>query len=284
MLEAKQYTFGELIEAIQKESLDYEPVLGVNVEKDNSSNNVKAVKDIIKQTEAYNDVKQEKRSTNPEQIVDFNKTTLDSKFAYEPSKEYKDRVKAQVHGFPSVQNEKDSEIEENESLDFDGNKNFYDTNKKAHEEVADKEADIEHAGLVSHNLPKEKKNKDTFTNEHKTMKRLKYNKEFLNEAHVLKKVPDDYKVDGNKFMMEDINGMEYIIECKKDECVDYIHTTIVKVIDTRIDEKIKRMNDLSGYKSKDYFVSTTCESRKVENSLLSENLEKVKQLCGIVKK
>ncbi|MDE5888605.1 MAG: hypothetical protein K2H20_01150, partial [Bacilli bacterium] len=105
MLEAKTYTLSELMSVI-KESSDSKPVMGKNVEKDNSQNNVKAVKDIMKQTEDYNDVGIVKRSTNPENIVDYNKTTLDVDFAYEPSKEYKERVKAQVKGYPSAENEK----------------------------------------------------------------------------------------------------------------------------------------------------------------------------------
>ena len=123
MLEAKKYTFGELMEVLKESSDRSKPIVGKNVWKDNSQNNVKAVKDIMKQTEEYNDVETKKRDTNPENIKDLNKSTLDVKFSYEPSKEYKERVKAQVHGFPSVQNEKDSKIEtENKSVDFEGNK------------------------------------------------------------------------------------------------------------------------------------------------------------------
>ena len=126
MLEAKKYTFGELMEVLKESSDRNTTVVGKNVWKDNSQNNVKAVKDIMKQTEEYNDVDTKKRDTNPENIKDLNKSTLDVKFSYEPSKEYKKRVKSQVHGFPSVQNEKESKIEtENKSLDFEGNKTIW---------------------------------------------------------------------------------------------------------------------------------------------------------------
>lgn len=283
MLEARKYTLSELMKVMLKESSEHKnPVVGKNVWKDNSQNNVKAVEDIMKQTKEYNDVEEEKRSTNPENITDFNKTTLDVNFSYEPSKEYKERVKAQVQGYPSVLNKKESEIDKNESLDFEGNKEFYDNNSKKQKEVTNTKTDIKHSGLKSHNLPKEDfKDKNIFTNENKKMKRLLYNKVFLNEEHVIKKVPDDYKIDGNKFMMKDINGVEYIVECTKDKTVDYIYARVIKVNNPKaVNEQLERIKQLTNYNSSEYFASTTCESRKRENEIISENLSKVKKLAN----
>lgn len=286
MLEARKYTLSELMKVMLKESFEQsKPVVGKNVWKDNSQNNVKAVEDIMKQTQEYDGVKEEKRSTNPENITDFNKTTLDVDFSYEPSKEYKERIKAQVHGFPSVENEKTSDTKNNDSLDYEGNKEFYKNNSKKQKEVSDKKADTRHAGLKSHNLPKEEfKDKNIFTNENKKMKRLQYNKAFLNEAYVLKKVPDDYKVDGNRFMMRDVNGVEYIIECTKDKVVDYVHTKIVRVNDQKaVNEQLERMKQLTDYSSSKYFAQSTSESRKKENDMVSESLQKVKKLSENIK-
>lgn len=283
MLEDKEYTFSELVEIIKESPDRMKPIVGKNVWKDNSQNNVKAVKDIMKQTDEYNDVKQEKRSTNPENIKDYNKTTLDVNFSYEPSDEYKKRVKAQVHGFPSVQNEKESKIkEENDSLDFEGNENFYKNEKDKREEVSDKKIEIKHAGLKSHNLPKDNfKDKNIYTNENKKMKRLTYNKAFLNEEHVIKKVPDDYKTDGNKFIMRDVNGVEYVVECKKDKNIDYVYTKVVQVINRNaLNEQFKRMKELTAYNSGEYNASSTSESRKRENDIISENLAKTKNLVN----
>ncbi len=283
MLEAKEYTFSELVEIIKESPDRTKPIVGKNVWKDNSQNNVKAVKDIMKQTDEYNDVKQEKRSTNPENIKDYNKTTLDVNFSYEPSDEYKKRVKAQVHGFPSVQNEKESKIkEENDSLDFEGNEKFYKNEKDKREEVSDKKTEIKHAGLKSHNLPKDNfKDKNIYTNENKKMKRLTYNKAFLNEEHVIKKVPDDYKTDGNKFIMRDVNGVEYVVECKKDKNIDYVYTKVVQVINRNaLNEQFKRMKELTAYNSGEYNACSTSESRKRENDIISENLAKTKNLVN----
>lgn len=283
MLEAKEYTFGELVEIIKESPDRTNIVVGKNVWKDNSQNNVKAVKDIMKQTDEYNDVKEKERSDNPKNKEDYNKTTLDVNFSYEPSDDYKKRVKSQVHGFPSVQNEKESKIkDENDSLDFEGNEKFYKNDKKNREDILNKKAEIKHAGLKSHNLSKDNfKDKNIFTNENKKMKRLTYNKAFLNEEHVIKKIPDDYKKDGNKFIMRDVNGVEYIVECKKDTNIDYIHTNIVQVINRNaLNEQFKRMKELTEYDSSRYNAVSTSESRKRENDIISENLEKAKNLLN----
>lgn len=279
--EGKRYSFSELIKVIN-ESQEFKPVMGKNVEGDDKKNNGKAVKDIMKETGDYNGGLEEKdRKTNPEDSVDLNKTTLDVNFAYEPSDEYKERVKAQVKGFPSVENEKNTDIKENESLDFDGNEKFYDDQKEKREKVAKAKQDDKHAGLKSHNLPKENfEDKTMFKNENKTMKRLHFkNTVFLNEAQMLKKVPEEYKVDGNKFYMKDAKGTEYLVECVKDKVVDYVYTNVLSVTNKeKINEEIDRMKSLSDYKSSEYFKESSSESRKAETVKFNEMLQRVKDL------
>lgn len=280
MLENRKYTFGELMRVLQ-ESSEMKPVMGKNVQKDNSQNNEKAVKDILKQTEKYNKVKETKRKANLENINDYNKTTLDVNFASEPSKAYKDRVKAQVNGFPSVDNEKNSKIKDNKSLDFEGNKEFYDNNKKKTKEIAKRKQNVKHAGLKSHNLPKEDFKGNNVFNESKKMKRLIYNKEFLSEDHVLRKIPDDYKIDGNRFMMKDIKGTEYIIECTKDKKVDYVYSKIVSIKNPlTINEEFDKIKHLYSYSPSNYNASSTCQGRQKENTMVMENINNIKRLMS----
>ena len=159
--EKKVYTLSEFCRVL-KESQEFKARKGKNVESEDKKNNEKAVNDILKQGKKFDGgLSDEKKKENPRDITDYNKTTLDNDFAYEPSKEYKDRVKAQVHGFPSVENEKNSKIEEeNDSLYFEGNKDFYEQNAEKRKEVADARQTDKHAGLKSHNLPKETLNFD----------------------------------------------------------------------------------------------------------------------------
>ena len=276
--EKKVYTLSEFCRVL-KESQEFKARKGKNVESEDKKNNEKAVNDILKQGKKFDGgLSDEKKKENPRDITDYNKTTLDNDFAYEPSKEYKDRVKAQVHGFPSVANEKNSKIkEENDSLDFEGNEDFYEQNAEKRKEVADARQTDKHAGLRSHNLPKETfKDNTLYTNESKKMKRLNFSKTvFLNESEMMKKIPDDMKIDGNKFYMKDAVGNEYLVECVKDKAIqDLIHT---KVIDYKNKEKInetfKRMKELYGYKS-----STGIQnSGKFENGMVGKMISESKE-------
>ena len=276
--EKKVYTLSEFCRVL-KESQEFKARKGKNVESEDKKNNEKAVNDILKQGKAFDGgLSNKKKKENPRDITDYNKTTLDNDFAYEPSKEYKDRVKAQVHGFPSVANEKNSKIkEENDSLDFEGNEDFYEQNAEKRKEVADARQTDKHAGLKSHNLPKETfKDNTLYTNESKKMKRLNFSKTvFLNESEMMKKIPDDMKIDGNKFYMKDAVGNEYLVECVKDKAIqDLIHT---KVIDYKNKEKInetfKRMKELYGYKS-----STGIQnSGKFENGMVGKMISESKE-------
>lgn len=276
--EKKVYTLSEFCRVL-KESQEFKARKGKNVEREDKENNDKAVNDILKQGKKFDGgLSDKKKKENPRDITDYNKTTLDNDFAYEPSKEYKDRVKAQVHGFPSVANEKNSKIkEENDSLDFEGNEDFYEQNAEKRKEVADARQTDKHAGLKSHNLPKETfKDNTLYTNESKKMKRLNFSKTvFLNESEMMKKIPDDMKIDGNKFYMKDAVGNEYLVECVKDKAIqDLIHT---KVIDYKNKEKInetfKRMKELYGYKS-----STGIQnSGKFENGMVGKMISESKE-------
>ena len=149
--------------------------------------------------------------------------------------------------------------------------------------MSDRKAEEKHAGLKTHNLPKSNyKDNTIFTNEDKKMKRLQYSGTFLNESQMLKKIPDSYKVDGNRFMIKDKSGIEYIIECVKDSSIDYIHTNVIKVNkpQSMINEEFEKMKHLYGYKSREYFAESTIASRKREDNALSENLNKVKTLMN----
>lgn len=276
--EKKVYTLSEFCRVL-KESQEFKAKKGKNVESEDKKNNEKAVNDILKQGKEFDGgLSDEKKKENPRDITDYNKTTLDNDFAYEPSKEYKDRVKAQVHGFPSVENEKNSKIEEeNDSLDFEENKDFYEQNAEKRKKVADARQTDKHAGLKSHNLPKETfKDNTLYTNESRKMKRLNFSKTvFLNEAEMMKKIPDDMKIDGNKFYMKDAVGNEYLVECVKDKVInDIIHTKVVDYKNKeKIDEAFKRMKELYGYKSS----VGTQNSGKFENGMVGKMISESKE-------
>lgn len=283
MLKSKLYSFGELVEALQLESSESKPVVGKNVWKDNATNNDKAVADIMKQTKEYDNVgtKDTTKSNGSDDITDYNKTTLDLDFDVEPSDAYKERVKAQAYGYDSVANQKNNEKlsdeEKNDSVEREGNKKFYDSMEKRSDKLNKNKAKDAHAGLKSQHFP-EKDFKDKTIFKESRMKRLQYNKVFLNEEHVLNIIPDSYKVDKNRFMMQDINGSQYIIECAKDNHIDYIHTNIVGYHNPNaLNEQMNRIKELTNYKSSNYNKIEKREKSVADNQMC-EQITKLKKL------
>ena len=276
----KVYTLSE-IRNILREGQEFKAKKGENVDSEDKKNNGKAVNDILKDTKEYDGgLSDEKKKENPRDVDDYNRTTLDNDFAYEPSDDYKERVKAQVHGFPSVKNEKDTKIkEENKALDFSGNDDFYKSQSEKRKKIANARETDKHAGLKSHNLPKETfKDNTIYTNESKKMKRLHFNKTvFVNESEMLKKIPDDMKFNGNKFFMKDSVGNEYLIECVQDKVIkDIIHTNIINYENKeKLNETFNRMKQLYSFKSSNNVQNSGEFENKMVGKMISESKEKL---------
>lgn len=288
MVTEEKYTFREFAQKMNERS-ESKPVIGKDVIRTDAENNTKAAEDIMKQTAEYNDVEQAERKTNPENEVDLNKSLLDLDYIYAPSQEYKDRVKAQVHGFPSVENEKNSDVRENDSLDYEGNEKFYDNRKKVADERGEAEAEYAHAGLKARELDKkyfEKKN--ALTNENRrTMKRLTFHgTTFLDEEDMTRRIPDDYRKDGNTFIMEDKEGTQYVVECKADTVIkSYIHTHVTGVYNQRqLHEQIDRMKELSGYKHSDMKCRLSAQGRLNEEDRTRVILESIRKAVNTEEK
>ena len=276
----KVYTLSE-IRNILREGQEFKAKKGENVDSEDKKNNGKAVNDILKDTKEYDGgLSDEKKKENPRDVDDYNRTTLDNDFAYEPSDDYKERVKAQVHGFPSVKNEKDTKIkEENKALDFSGNDDFYKSQSEKRKKIANARETDKHAGLKSHNLPKETfKDNTIYTNESKKMKRLHFNKTvFVNESEMLKKIPDNMKFNGNKFFMKDSVGNEYLIECVQDKVIkDIIHTNIINYENKeKLNETFDRMKQLYSFKSSNNVQNSGEFENKMVGKMISESKEKL---------
>jgi len=276
----KVYTLSE-IRNILREGQEFKAKRGENVDSEDKKNNGKAVNDILKDTKEYDGgLSDEKKKENPRDVDDYNRTTLDNDFAYEPSDDYKERVKAQVHGFPSVKNEEDTKIkEENKALDFSGNDDFYKSQSEKRKKIANARETDKHAGLKSHNLPKETfKDNTIYTNESKKMKRLHFNKTvFVNESEMLKKIPDNMKFNGNKFFMKDSVGNEYLIECVQDKVIkDIIHTNIINYENKeKLNETFNRMKQLYSFKSSNNVQNSGDFENKMVGKMISESKEKL---------
>lgn len=283
MLESKRYSLDELRDALRESTKqEFKPKKGDGVDAENKKNNGEAVRDIEKRTKEYDGGFQNKeRKTPPEDPKDFNKTTLEYNFVTEPSKEYKDRVKQlAVYGTPHQLTAEEKDPEKNGGYDYSTTEKFYDDRKEVADIRNERQTDERHAGLKARMYPRETFENDTLFKESRTMKRLHFkNTKFLSEEQMLKKVPDNYRFDGNKFVMRDSTGTDYLVECKVDNNFGYTEMNVVaKYNKEEIKEQLSRMRSLSGYSSESYFGGTTNESRENETKALNEMIQKVKDV------
>lgn len=295
----KTFKVGDLKRFIAESSNEFKPILGVNVEKDNKSINDKAYKDAKQRAKDYDGglenvggkrVKYEKN--------DANRTTLD----YEPenaSDDYKKRVKAQVEGYAS-ELEKNNKIEK--SGDFSDNENIYNGIKKSGQELHNGEKDMKKSGLQGREWPEKvfdreemyeskegfdmkqminrmrilQENSETVNNEplneHRNIKTIFFKKtEFLTEGHMLSRIPDEFKTEGEQFKMKDKTGNTYLVEWKNNKGVIISHSN-----KQGMNESLNRMKDLYSYSSTD--TNTTLNSRLNEDANFNSTLNNARKI------
>ena len=103
-------------------------------------------------------------------------------------------------------------------------------------------------------------------------KRLEFkHTKFLNEAQMLTRIPEEYKVDGQKIYMKDSVGNEYIVECAQSEKTGFVETNVVGYNnEKKLNEQMDRINQLFGYKTETEFAPSTAKQRIEENDSFQE--------------
>lgn len=291
----KTFKVSDLKRLISESSSEFKPVLGPNVEKDNKSNNGKAYDDAKKMAKDFDGGlgKNVGGQRAKYEKTDANRTTLD----YTPENatdSYRKRVKAQVKGYTS-EAEMNNDIEK--AADFSDNENIYNGIKDSGKEIHDNEEDMKKSGLQAREWPEEvfKKeemyeSKDGFDmrqminrissfengknqiNEHKNIKTVFFKKtEFLTEGHMLSRIPDEFKNDGNTFKMKDKTGNEYLVEWRDNKGVILEHNN-----KQGFNESINRMKSLYSYSSTD--TKTSLESRLNEDNNFNSTLNSARKI------
>lgn len=271
----RSYTVGELKALVKEASSrnEFKPKLGDGVEGGNKKNG-KAYddeKEIAKQH--YGKELKAPKVAKYEKDGDENCTTLSIEPDSNPSKEWKERTKAQVHGFTSV-DEENNDIEK--VGETESNKNFYDACKKTDKEMQDKKADKRASGLTASKQPKSNfEHNNGYVNETKKIKTVFFKKtQFLTEGHMISRIPDEFKNEGCTFRMKDKTGNEYLLEWSDNKAVILEHRD-----DRKFNENLNRMKNLMGYNSSDYFKNTTNAERLNEsNDAFTNTLDKARQI------
>lgn len=246
------YNVGELRRIIKESANEFKPVIGPEVVSDNKRNNDKSYKDAEKAAKDFDGGLTEPKKGKLPDKMDGNRTTLGYNPRTEVSKEQKENISAQAQGYTSKL-EKDNKIEKGGAeFDNDGNieKNFED----AEERINAAKEELAKSGLQGSKIKTPKKN-TMFEN--KSAKRLTFKRtKFINEAQMLARIPEEYKVDGQRIFMKDACDNEYVVECVKSEKSGLIETNVVAFKNDRLmNEQVDRAFALMDYKSSKEFAA-----------------------------
>ena len=242
---------GELRRVIKESTNEFNPV--VFGDKETKKINDEAYNDIKKETEKYDGGLTNKKNIGGGISATDNKGMHD--LAYDSiNKPFQDRVKSQMKGYVSKDAETKHKGEPFGNADFDDNGNLY----KAATEHANlvkkgKDAAVE-IGLTGRELNKNEVEKQRETmGESKKIKMLTFkNTQFISEGHMMSRIPDEYKTEGNRFVMKDSADNQYLVEWHSNEPM------VTKKPNMKlVNEQKERMKQLWGYKSAEAKTSTS---------------------------
>lgn len=274
----KVYRVGDLRKIIKESATndEFKPVYGSGVQDDNKKINRQAYKEIEKETSSYDGgIKDSKPNKNSGTVTPTENSGM-SDLEYDGiSKPFKEKVKSQLKGYTSAENEKLHKDDEFGNAEFDSS-NESETFSKHAKELKKEKDKFRGTGLTGNTKDKSEVGKNSETMfESKKMKNIKFkHTEFISEGHMLSKVPDEFKVEGNKFVMSDSEGNSYIVEWHKNESPD-VEKRINKKM---VNEELNRIKNLYNYRSKDYFKTTNNKNRINENCEFSNMIDKARKL------
>lgn len=265
----RRFNVGEL-RRIVKESQknEFKPV--VFGDDESKKINDKAYADITKETSKYDGGLTNNKKSKM-QIVSDNKGMGDLEFD-NINKPFADKVKSQMKGYVSKDAEDKHKDDEFGNATYDNDGNFYNAQKEHAEKSKwgrDKAAEITPEG----DKLKDEIKKQSHTMYENKVKRLNFKKtRFLSENHMLSKIPDEFKTEGNRFIMRDGAKNEYLVEWHE------IDPNIRKKPNMDIVcEETNRIKQLWGYKSAEAYTSTP-SYRLQENSEFSDMVNKARKL------
>jgi hypothetical protein len=255
------------------EANEFKPV---KFNDENKSINTKAYSDTKKETEKYDGgLTKDKKELGGGIFATDNKGMHD--LTYDSiNKPFQDRVKSQMKGYVSKDAEDKHKNDEFGNATFDNDGNIYKAAKDHAEMVKKgKDAAVE-IGLTGRELNKTEVEKQRETmEESKKIKMLTFkNTQFISEGHMMSRIPDEYKTEGNKFIMKDSSDNQYLVEWHSKEPI-----VNKKVNMTLVNEQKERMKQLWGYKSAEAKTSTS-SFRVQEDKNFSDMVNKARKLMN----
>lgn len=266
-----------IMEAIVKAAAkqEFHPVKGPNVDAEDKKINQEGVNAIMSDIEK-NTIEPTRKEGEIRRDYDWNRNLVDLDFneGYGPSKEWLERSEANIHGFPSADNEKTSDMKNSPNLSFEGNKAIADDMKFRSDRRKERERDRAEAGLTGHNLKKYKQRKDMAPMNEDTQRVRFANTKFLNEADVIKHVPEEFKKNEGRFFMTDSTNTDYIVECRIDPMFNMPILSVEGKLNGEVfNEEIDRMKTLIGHDVKN----------GVAKSIKGQSISEMRNILDIVK-
>ena len=258
------YKVSDLRQMIKESANEFKPMKGKNVDKENKANNEKAYSETKKRTESYDGGTKKTKKEPMLDPNDINKGMQDLQYDGEIPELFKKNVAAQLKGYTSAENEKLHKNDET-PLDYKEIKGMKEKTKKF-KQNRDTATEI---GLTGRQLDKKEveKLRDTVF-ESKAVKYKYKQTVFLNEEHMLVKMPDEAKKEGKKCIMEDAKGTTYYVVW---------HEERPEILNkTKVNEEANKIMGLIDYKSEP--IHTTKKLRVNENAMVTDMMNKVRQL------
>lgn len=256
----QQFKVGDLRRLVMESTSEFKAKLGPNVEKDDKRINDTSYKESEKRAKEFNG------GINPPvkpkyEKKDYNRTTLDFGTEEDVDKEYKKRVHAQAEGYSSVMEKNNGEEKSGEFSSA-----FYDGAKKSGKELNDETAELKHTGLTASKLPKEKfETKDIYESAKPVTLYFKKT-QFLSEEHMRSRIPDEFKVDGKRFMMKDKTDNQYLVEWKDNKAVIIEHSN-----KAGLNEALDRMKSLMSYNTSSSLKNYTSVNEREDGFMTTLN-------------
>ena len=263
-MQNRVYKVGELRRVIKESTSEFEPV---KFNDDNGEINREVYKEMADASQVGYI---RKKDANPKYPYTDNKGQEDLRID-NIAPEYAKNQKARREGYV------DDQAKRLHKDDPYGNADFHEIDGiEDHVKAIEKaESARTEMGLTSRELPKKElhsyrsgKTVDT-VKENKVMQLTFKNTVFLTEEHMLSRVPDNYKVEGKRFVMKDKDNHEYLVEWHNEDDPKVVNKT-------RIVETNNRIKELFNYKRADS--NTTNEIRAKEGNKVNEMIDKARKL------
>ena len=263
---SRVYKVSDLRDIIKESVNEFEPMKGKNVDKENKANNEKAYSETAKRTKSYDGGAKKDKKKSYVYPNTPNKGMQDLQYDTPVPESVKKNVASQMKGYTSAENEKLHKKDETplDYVEMDGMKERAVQNKKNRDTATE-------IGLTGRQLNTKDVEKLRDTVFESKAVRYKYKQTvFLNEEHMLVKLPDEAKREGKKCIMEDAKGTTYYVVWH-DENPEVLNKT-------RVNEQANKIMNLIDYKSEP--IHTTNKMRVNENAMVADMMNKVRRLMA----